>query len=109
MKVKSTFNLPNFSNAKLLKGTTLPIKGNNMTLGLTANNSYAGLYVYKTGDIVYLAGLENAYGKTQGNTESTITGWVRTSNRVGITTDSAKSGVITDISSLNNINYYIKY
>lgn len=104
----STFNLPNLMNVKLLKGSSLPVKGNGMTLGLLANSSNAGLYTVKSGDLTYLAGIQVAYGKSQGQT-LTIAAWNRTNNSVGVTTDPSKSGLVADISSGVLANYIIKY
>ena len=84
------------------------VKGNGMTLGLLANSSNAGLYTVRTGDLVYLAGIQKAYGKSQGQTLTTEA-WNRTSNSVGVTTDPSKSGMIVDktVPSGWNLYYYI--
>lgn len=75
-------------------GTTAPVAGNGLTLGLTDGTGTGGLI-----DSVSL-GLSNAqdvYGKSAGSTPTGLT--FATGTSVGVTTDPAKSGLVADLSS----------
>ena len=100
----TTFNLPNLMNVKLLKGSSVQVKGNGMTLGMTNGVDYLSPF---TGQSQYFGGFStNGYGlevSTAFSNGNTVNG------RLGVTTDPWKSGLIADISSGVSVNYIIKY
>jgi hypothetical protein len=80
----------------IVKSGNVPVKGNGMTLGLQTNtNNKFGLMQGGSGGIAYTT----AYGINSGRTAA-LTGLVNSSTGIGITTDSSKSGIIADTSSL---------
>jgi len=85
----------------LLKG----VKGTGITLGLT-NGSYN--YGLQAGSGTYIGFLQeklDLYGKNVGTSGGNPNGTGQIG--VGVTTDSSKSGIETEVNS--NINYAIKY
>lgn len=100
----TTFNLPNLIDVKHLKGSSIPVKGNGITLGLTNGTQTGGLSViYGTNT----AAKAESYGKNVGYVGSTQVFVANAS--LGVTTDATKSGIISDISSGVSVNYIIKY
>lgn len=100
----NTFNLPNLIDAKLLKGSSVPVKGNGMTLGLTNGTQTGGLSVIYG---INTTAKAESYGKNVGYVGSTQVFVANAS--LGVTTDATKSGIISDISSGVSVNYIIKY
>ena len=100
----STFNLPNLMNVKLLKGSSIQVKGNGITLGLTDGTNNQGLHFGNLG-ITYTT-LD--YGVPAG-TSGGSSGAVVSNKTAGLTTDPEKSGIIADISTGISANYIIKY
>lgn len=74
-------------------GTTAPVIGNGVTLGLYNGTTYAGLKANGTDGLEDSASL---YGSTVGTTNSTG-GQMTNLSGVGITTDATKSGLIADL------------
>lgn len=100
----TTFNLPNLIDVKHLKGSSIPVKGNGITLGLTNGTQTGGLSVIYGTNTTAKA---ESYGKNVGYVGSTQ---VFTENAsLGVTTDATKSGIISDISSGVSVDYIIKY
>lgn len=96
--LNSTFNLPDFDNGFVQAGD-IPCKGNGMILGLTNGTDNFG---HKASGYDYT----NLYGEDVGSTANT--GQVNTGG-VGVTTDTTKSGIIADTSSLTLVcNMIIK-
>lgn len=75
-------------------GTTAPVAGTGMVLGLTNGTTNAGLYNGNTGDL--LAHNED-YGKPVSNTTGGQN--IFTTGRIGVTTDPTKSGLYADLSN----------
>lgn len=79
---------------------TVPVKGNGMTLGLTDGTDFAGLQ----------KGTDTWQGQTFGytvygtNVGTTGSSWNHSNDKSwGVTTDSTKSGIVADMSSVNTI------
>lgn len=105
----TTFKLPNYSNARMVTSSTVAVKGNGMTLGLTNGNINYGLQSYATaGGDSRLAARVDAYGiklpaqSNSGNLSPNNT-------NMGITTDSNKSGITGTISLASSCKFIIKY
>lgn len=75
-------------------GTTAPVAGTGMVLGLTNGTTNAGLYNGTSGDL--LAHNED-YGKPVSNTTGGQN--IFTTGRIGVTTDITKSGLYADLSN----------
>lgn len=75
-------------------GTTAPVAGTGMVLGLTNGTTNAGLYNGTNGDL--LAHNED-YGKPVSNTTGGQN--IFTTGRIGVTTDPTKSGLYADLSN----------
>lgn len=80
---------------QLAIGTTAPIKGNGMTLGLSANDTNWGLV---SNNINGITALQQSYGTTLPSTHSGGTA-ITAMNNIGITTDSEKSGMVADLTA----------
>ena len=77
-----------------------------MTLGLTDGTDLFGINTW--GSSTGLDGMSSLYGQPIGTSSSQ--GRINSQKAAGITTDSTKSGIIADTSSLTLIcNYIIKY
>ena len=106
----TTFNLPNLIDVKLLKGSSVPVKGNGMALGLNYGIEDFTL-AESTANNGTIMGLVAGYGSNTGtylgvaNPTTVANGY----NSVGVTTDYTKSGLIADISGGVLTNYIIKY
>ena len=82
---------------KLPLGTTAPVMGNGMTIGITDGTKNGGLINLITGDDRVL-GEQALYGTNVGH--PTVAGSSMTGDKsIGITTDPEKSGMITDLSN----------
>lgn len=103
----TTFNLPNLMNVKLLKGSSVQVKGNGMTLGLTNGSGNYGLKLGVAGTNQGLGILPGTFGTGVGT--SSAQGGTSILQTIGVTTDPTKSGIIADISSGVSVNYIIKY
>lgn len=77
--------------------TTVPVKGNGMTLGMTNGTTNAGACQVSTNNIGMVIRTE-PYGKNVGQTA--LDGNVTANTSIGITTDSSKSGIIADTSNV---------
>lgn len=104
----TTFNLPNLINVKLLKGSSLPVNGTGLSLGLTNGNQNGAMAM--TSDYRMFKGYTDKYGSNVGSIPAGTSANEMTVQRtVGVTEDSTKSGIIADISSGVNTNFIIKY
>ena len=96
----STFNLPTLQF--ILKG----IKGNNYCVGLTDNTYNYGL-VRCNGTASFIGIDKNTYGQYKNNSYNVSWSTQPPEYTIGLTTDSTKSGIESDID--NNVKYVIKY
>ena len=92
----TTFNLPD-ATIPLKIATSVGVKGNGMTLGLTNGTNTGGWYPNSStyGDVYY-----NAYGLSVGI--GNLGDYTHSLNgkTVGITTDASKSGMVADLSNI---------
>ena len=96
---EETFRLPLDTIDHPINSTsTLPVKGNGMTLGLTDGTS---LFGQRSSGYNYTS----LYGVNVGNTSAT--GMVQNTG-VGVTTDSSKSGIVADLTS-TKANLYLYF
>ena len=93
-------------NVRLLKGSSIQVKGNGMTLGMTDGSATFGLQTNLSG--TSLIGDAGSYGKTLPSGDGASTD-IAGAKCVGITTDPEKSGIIADISNGVLANCIIKY
>lgn len=100
----TTFNLPNYSNAKMITGNNIPVKGNGITLGLTNGSSGYGIRPGSSGATLQ----SSAYGKNVPGSNTTSNQPSASAN-IGVTTDPNLSGIIADTSNMQRVNYIIKY
>ena len=93
-------------NVRHLKDSSIQVKGDGITLGLTDGSATFGLQTNSNG--TSLLGDAGSYGKVlpSGDGASVDIAALRC---VGITTDPTKSGIIADISNGVLANYIIKY
>lgn len=104
----TTFNLPNLMNVKLLKDSSVPVKGTGLSLGLTNGTQYGAMAM--TSDYRMFKGYTDKYGSNVGSIPAGSSANEMTVQRtVGVTTDARYSGIIADISSGVNANFIIKY
>lgn len=104
----TTFNLPNLTNVKLLKGESVPVKGTGLSLGLTNGTQYGAMAM--TVDYRMFKGYTDKYGSNVGSIPAGSSANEMTVQRtVGVTPDSEYSGIIADISSGVTVNFIIKY
>ena len=104
----STFNLPDTPTQKIVKGSTLPVRGNGKTLGfMNGSGLYGGVW-QGTGSVMGMGA--GKYGTNVGTVSSSgiDTPFVRYTT-LGITSDTENSGIVTDISSLTSFVLVIKY
>lgn len=72
--------------------TSVPVKGNGMTLGLTNGTTNSGLSVHDSSQTYNWRMINpNAYGKSVSSTPSQSNGTI---GDLGVTTDSSKSGIV---------------
>lgn len=77
-------------------GTTAPVAGTGIALGLTNGTVDAGLSTYSGNELrVFKEDLEKAVGTVNGTTS---TGWTNAS-AIGVTTDTSKSGLYADLAN----------
>ena len=104
----TTFNLPNLMNVKLLKGSSVPVKGTGLSLGLTNGTQNGAMAM--TSDYRMFKGYTDKYGSNVGSIPAgSSANEMPTQRTVGVTKDATKSGIIADISSGVNANFIIKY
>ena len=104
----TTFVIPNLNDARILKGSTIPVVGNGMTLGLTNGVDNFGITAQRREATIQLHGSLSRYGTNIGTSYTGSSG--DTSNlSAGVTTDSTKSGLIANVSNSVSIRYIIKY
>lgn len=78
-------------------GTTAPVIGNGMTLGLTDGTNTAGLRFANSSSNNYLQGGTSEYGTNVGTTNTGTA--LYTAKSVGVVTDPEKSGMIVDLTA----------
>lgn len=77
-------------------GTSAPVVGNGMTLGLTDTGANLGLFLGNIGGQSTIGGATNTYGTNAGTIG---TGVIGNNKSMGITTDASKSGMIVDLTA----------
>ena len=103
--VNNTVRLPKYGTQILTKSSslttvsTVPVKGNGMTLGLTDGTYQAGPGQSNGADFY-----RNVYGQPVGTSYSA--GYLTTGKSVGVTTDGTKSGIVADTSSVASLKNY---
>lgn len=103
----TTFNIPNYTNARFITSATVTVKGTGMTLGVTDGSVNAGLVnIIKDSDRVL--GEQGLYGKPVGGasiSNSSMSG----DKSIGLTTDASKSGITGTASLASACRFIIKY
>ena len=105
--VNNTVRLPKYgnqiitTNPSITTASTVPVKGNGMTLGLTDGNTGRGTVVASNGTIGWQNG---AYGHVVSTTASG--NFTYAYGYAGVTTNATKSGIIADTSNLLSITNY---
>lgn len=80
-------------------GTDIPVRGNGMSLGLTDGNLLGGAYNGSSG---YIGAATQTYGSNVGTSVVNSTSFgLKT---VGVTGDSAKSGLVADLSAVTGVS-----
>ena len=101
----TTFNLP---NGRIPVALNLPAKGSGKALGLTNGQGNFGTYTSNASSSSFSLGVNSALYNTDIGTNNTASmqGWTN-AKTFGVVSDSAKSGITTDIS--NQKRAIIKY
>lgn len=102
----TTFNLPNYSSARMVTSSTVSVKGNGMTLGLTKGTLNGGLEAYAGSASTGLVVSTGSYGTNAGSAPTTN---YITSANLGVTTDPTKSGITGTTSLASSCKFIIKY
>lgn len=105
----TTFNLPNYTSARMVTSDTVAVNGNGVTLGLTDGTSNFALSTTTSDtDKNFYMMVKNNYGTNVGtrNGSSYVTGDLI---GIGVTTDTTKSGLTGLVSLASSCNYIIKY
>lgn len=85
--------------------TTVSVKGNGKTLGMTNGTDYVGVNSYNSGSLRCYTGL---YGKNIGTENSGSI--IDKKNAMGVTTDATKSGLTGALTrSVFSVKFIIKY
>lgn len=84
----------------IVSGTSAPVVGNGLTLGLTDGTKNGSLVSYYDGSQEYFAGNVPLYGANVGTTFSTGEPWTRSKKTVGVTTDPDKSGIVANLPTI---------
>lgn len=98
----TTFNLPDFTNIIQPTTSNVDVKGNGITMGFTNGTETGGLN-YSTADPVIVTG---NYGSDIGTARSG--NHMATGLSLGLSTDETKSGIVGQIASSVQLNYFIK-
>ena len=100
----STFNLPNYTYARLLTGTAVDVYGNGMTIGVFSNGVYGGMGNHTGGSTGVW---QTMYGKPD---STAVTGAAfQNSRTMSITSDASKSGIVGSIKYSTPLKMCIKY
>lgn len=100
----TTFNLPNYSSARMVTSSTISVKGTGKSLGLTDGTNNMGMQANGGYGIKNNKSLFNVNVGTKTGSASPDN-----SLALGITTDSSKSGIIGTASLANSCKFIIKY
>lgn len=100
----TTFNLPNYSSARMITSSNVPVKGTGITLGWTDGSTNYGTRAWYSATRNTFP--TNAYGKAVGGSAS---GEANIDKIVGITKDSSKSGITGTASLASSCKFIIKY
>lgn len=100
-----SFNLPSASNIVTSVNTTVSVKGDGKTLGMTNGSHNVGLNSYNSGSLRCYTGL---YGKNIGTNDSGSV--IDARPAMGVTTDATKSGLTGALTrSVFSVKFIIKY
>lgn len=100
----TTFNLPNYSSARMITSSNVPVKGTGITLGWTdGTTNYGTRASYSATRNTFPT---DAYGKAVGGSAS---GEANINKIVGITKDSSKSGITGTATLASSCKFIIKY
>lgn len=100
----TTFNLPNYSSARMITSSNVPVKGTGITLGWTdGSTNYGTKASYSSTRNTFPT---NAYGKAVGGSAG---GEAYIDKIVGITEDSSKSGITGTATLASSCKFIIKY
>lgn len=105
----TTFNLPNMGTELIseISNTNIPVKGNNLTIGLTDGTNKLG--VGTVGDRGPLYAKVANYGKPIGSS-STDSPYGQIRATVGLTTDPTQSGIVANMNATKTkVYWYIKF
>lgn len=97
----TTFNVPNYSNARFVTSATVAVKGNGKALGLTVGSEGLHLGSGESGLFPFSGGSYNL-GTRDGSA-------YRTANNVGVSTNASNSGITGSVSLASACNFIIKH
>lgn len=97
----TTFLVPKLNPWHIKKSA--PVVGNGMTLGLTDGTNNTGLYYSGNSTMTYRP---DVFGKPAGTSDTSSA--PTTAVSLGVTTDSTKSGMITDLSETTNLRVMVQ-
>lgn len=100
----TTFNLPNYSSARMVTSATVAVKGNGMSLGFTNGTQNAGLR-----QATFVQSDQTRYGKNVGTSFTSGSALPDSNYTIGVTTDSTKSGITGTASLASSCKFIIKY
>lgn len=102
----TTFRIPSASNIVTSVNTSVPIKGNGKTLGVTDGTTNAGLFFGLSSGIY---NNKDLYGTNVGTSQPNANSIVNNKS-MSITTDSSKSGIVGTVTRTSfTCNFIIKY
>lgn len=101
----TTFNLPNYSSARMVTSSTVAVKGNGKTLGLTNGQSNVSFRTIGEGDTFFNPDVYNTTPTSGLNRTFTS---ISTSS-FGVIQDSTKSGITGTMSIASSCKFIIKY
>lgn len=102
------FKLPRENPAREELIQVIRAKGNGIALGLTNGTLTAGLHTINAGNTGTLIGNPNQYGQDVGHSDLSNS-YLDFNKAVGITTDSTKSGIISDMTESTSVYKGKKY
>ena len=100
--VNNTIRLPKYGS-QLVNNipSTLGVKGNGMAIGLTDGTNFDGM-IYNSG----LSSRPGVYSSPVATSGATGSSSFASNSILGVTTDSTKSGILTETNNLNKANVY---
>ena len=102
----TTFNVPNFSSSRVIRSSSISIKGNGKTMGIIDGSGTVGVLANSASSGVIA---RDGYGATlPHNWTLSDTPFSNNKATFGLTTDANSSGITGTFTS-STINYFIKY